>query len=57
MAFEESKWVWMDGDLIPWLNATTHVSAHAPDGLYVLPLINPSGSCSIRDTNSSFFQL
>ena len=29
MAFEESKWVWMDGDLIPWLNATTHVSAHA----------------------------
>ncbi|MDQ3667870.1 MAG: branched-chain amino acid transaminase [Acidobacteriota bacterium] len=29
MTFEESKWVWMDGRVIPWHNATTHVSAHA----------------------------
>lgn len=29
MTFNESKWVWMDGHVIPWLNATTHVSAHA----------------------------
>jgi branched-chain amino acid aminotransferase len=29
MTFDESKWVWMDGRVIPWRNATTHVSAHA----------------------------
>ena len=29
MTFDESKWVWMDGRVIPWHNATTHVSAHA----------------------------
>jgi branched-chain amino acid aminotransferase len=29
MTFSESKWVWMDGHVIPWQNATTHVSAHA----------------------------
>ena len=29
MTFDETKWVWMDGQVIPWANATTHVSAHA----------------------------
>jgi branched-chain amino acid aminotransferase len=29
MSFDESKWVWMDGRVIPWENATTHVSSHA----------------------------
>ena len=29
MTFDESKWVWMNGRVIPWRNATTHVSAHA----------------------------
>jgi branched-chain amino acid aminotransferase len=29
MSFENSKWVWMNGQVIPWANATTHVSAHA----------------------------
>src|SRR3989442_3973446 len=29
MSFDESRWVWMDGQVIPWQNATTHVSAHA----------------------------
>jgi len=28
MTFDESRWVWMDGQVIPWQNATTHVSAH-----------------------------
>ena len=28
MSFAESKWVWMDGRVVPWHNATTHVSAH-----------------------------
>jgi branched-chain amino acid aminotransferase len=29
VTFDETKWVWMDGDVIPWVNATTHVSSHA----------------------------
>jgi len=29
MSFDQSKWVWMDGRVIPWQNATTHVSSHA----------------------------
>ena len=29
MSFEQSKWVWMNGDVVPWGAATTHVSAHA----------------------------
>ena len=28
MTFAESKWVWMDGRVIPWRDATTHVSSH-----------------------------
>ncbi len=29
MSFEQTKWVWMNGALVPWANATVHVSAHA----------------------------
>lgn len=29
MSFEKTKWVWMNGELVPWGNATVHVSAHA----------------------------
>ncbi len=29
MAFEESRWVWMNGSLVAWRDATLHVSAHA----------------------------
>lgn len=29
MAFDQSKWVWKNGSIIPWVDATTHVSAHA----------------------------
>ena len=29
MGFEQTKWVWMNGGLVPWASATTHVSAHA----------------------------
>ena len=29
MTFDDSKWVWMNDRVIPWANATTHVSAHA----------------------------
>jgi branched-chain amino acid aminotransferase len=27
--FEQSKWVWQDGAMVPWSNATVHVSSHA----------------------------
>lgn len=29
MTFDESKWVWMNGEIVPWASATTHVSTHA----------------------------
>jgi branched-chain amino acid aminotransferase len=29
MSFEQSKWVWMNGDLVLWAEANVHVSAHA----------------------------
>ena len=27
--FEQSAWVWMDGTIVPWADATVHVSTHA----------------------------
>ena len=29
MTFERTQWVWMNGELLPWSKATTHVSSHA----------------------------
>jgi len=29
MSFDQTKWVWKNGELIRWADATTHVSAHA----------------------------
>ena len=29
MTFDQSKWVWINGSVVPWADATTHVSAHA----------------------------
>ena len=29
MSFDQTKWVWRNGDIIPWREANTHVSAHA----------------------------
>jgi branched-chain amino acid aminotransferase len=29
MSFEKSHWVWMNGKIVPWQDATLHVSSHA----------------------------
>jgi branched-chain amino acid aminotransferase len=29
MTFDKSKWVWRNGAVVPWADATTHVSSHA----------------------------
>src|SRR5258707_4091977 len=29
MAFDQTRWVWRNGDIIPWGEANTHVSSHA----------------------------
>ncbi len=29
MTFEQTKWVWANGALVPWASATVHASAHA----------------------------
>lgn len=26
--FDQAKWVWMDGEMVPWKDATVHVSSH-----------------------------
>jgi branched-chain amino acid aminotransferase len=28
MSFDEARWVWMNGTIVPWSGATLHVSAH-----------------------------
>ncbi|HEY0658862.1 MAG TPA: hypothetical protein VGD05_10325, partial [Pyrinomonadaceae bacterium] len=28
MSFENIKWIWKNGEIIPWAEATVHVSAH-----------------------------
>lgn len=28
MSFENIRWIWKNGEIIPWANATVHVSAH-----------------------------
>ena len=28
MTFDQTKWVWMNGEVVPWGDATVHVSAH-----------------------------
>jgi branched-chain amino acid aminotransferase len=29
MSFDQTKWVWQNGNIIPWAEASTHVPAHA----------------------------
>src|SRR2546423_321740 len=29
MGFEQTKWVWINGEIVPWEKATLHVSSHA----------------------------
>lgn len=29
MTFDQTNWVWMNGEVVPWSGATIHVSAHA----------------------------
>jgi len=29
MGFEQTKWVWMNGQVVAWKDATLHVSSHA----------------------------
>jgi len=29
MSFDQTKWIWRNGEIIPWADANTHLSAHA----------------------------
>ena len=29
MSFQDVKWIWKNGEVVPWADATVHVSAHA----------------------------
>ncbi|HZE71138.1 MAG TPA: branched-chain amino acid transaminase [Pyrinomonadaceae bacterium] len=54
MTFDESKWVWMDGRVVPWDNATTHVSAH---GLHYGSGVFEGIRCYETDDGPAVFRL
>ncbi len=54
MSFDESKWVWMNGRVIPWQNATTHVSAH---GLHYGSGVFEGIRCYETDDGPAVFRL
>ena len=54
MAFEQSKWVWMNGELVPWDRATLHVSSHA---LHYGTAVFEGIRCYATDNGPAIFRL
>lgn len=54
MGFEQSKWVWMNGDLVPWDRANLHVSAHA---LHYGTAVFEGIRCYATDRGPAIFRL
>jgi branched-chain amino acid aminotransferase len=54
VTFDESKWVWMNGRVIPWHSATTHVSAH---GLHYGSGVFEGIRCYETDDGPAVFRL
>ncbi|HEX6717427.1 MAG TPA: branched-chain amino acid transaminase [Pyrinomonadaceae bacterium] len=54
MSFDQSKWVWMNGSVIPWADATTHVSAH---GLHYGSGVFEGMRCYSTDDGPAVFRL
>lgn len=54
VTFDESKWVWMNGRVIPWHSATTHVSAH---GLHYGSGVFEGIRCYETDEGPAVFRL
>ncbi|HYK19779.1 MAG TPA: branched-chain amino acid transaminase [Pyrinomonadaceae bacterium] len=54
MTFERSHWVWMNGEVIPWSKATTHVSAH---GLHYGTGVFEGIRCYATDNGPALFRV
>ncbi len=54
MAFDQSKWVWKNGELVPWESATLHVSAH---GLHYGTGVFEGVRCYETDDGPAIFRM
>lgn len=54
MSFDQSKWLWSNGKLIPWPDATVHVSAHT---LHLGSGVFEAIRCYETDNGPSVFRL
>jgi branched-chain amino acid aminotransferase len=54
VGFEKSKWVWMNGQLVPWDRANLHVSAHA---LHYGTAVFEGIRCYATDHGAAIFRL
>jgi branched-chain amino acid aminotransferase len=54
VGFEESKWVWMNGELVLWEHATLHVSSHA---LHYGTAVFEGIRCYATDRGAAIFRL
>jgi branched-chain amino acid aminotransferase len=52
--FEQSQWVWMDGEIVPWMDATLHVSCH---GLHYGTGVFEGIRCYETDSGPAVFRL
>ena len=54
VVFDESQWVWMDGEVVPWPEATVHVSCH---GLHYGTGVFEGIRCYDTDLGPAVFRL
>lgn len=54
MSFENIKWIWKNGEIIPWASATVHVSAH---GLHYGSGVFEGIRCYETDAGPALFRL
>ena len=54
MSFENVQWIWKNGELVPWANATVHVSAH---GLHYGSGVFEGIRCYETDLGPAVFRL
>ncbi len=54
MSFENIKWIWKNGEIIPWADATVHVSAH---GLHYGSGVFEGIRCYETESGSALFRL
>ncbi len=54
MSFENIEWIWKNGEIIPWAEATVHVSAH---GLHYGSGVFEGIRCYETSNGAAFFRV